>query len=78
MFLDKLGEKYQEKFWPRELTALKRIEHKNVVKVYHIIRGKLLDRPSLPEYLQRCLCFQPMENCSSSWSLPTVATLLDS
>ena len=43
MFCDKLGRKYEEKFWPRELAALSGIRHPNVVEIFDIIRaaGKL-------------------------------------
>ena len=39
MFIDKLGEKYNNKFWPRELAALKEIRHEHVIAVYDIIRA---------------------------------------
>ena len=43
MFIEKLGKKYEEKFWPRELSALIEIRHEHVIAVYDIIRcaGKL-------------------------------------
>lgn len=43
MFCEKLGAKYQEKFWPRELAALRDIRHPHVVEIFDIIRasGKL-------------------------------------
>ena len=39
MDLAKVGQKFESKFWPRELKALSGIKHENVIFVYDIIRS---------------------------------------
>ena len=34
--MDKLGEKYVTRFWPRELEALKAVNHPNTIRIYGI------------------------------------------
>ncbi|KAI2800488.1 hypothetical protein RDWZM_009154 [Blomia tropicalis] len=39
MFIDKLGDKYNTRFWPRELAALQEVKHEHVIAVHDIIRA---------------------------------------
>ena len=39
MELDKVSEKFKQKFLPRELAALMAIKHENVIRVYDIIKS---------------------------------------